>query len=90
MEMGHAVTRGDKVDTLRVGDRTKCTVESGHEPAEPVGFSLAHVGEVDEVAARNDLHRAGSRGFRLAVLDEVVLIPSDPATDWRWLTRRLQ
>jgi hypothetical protein len=55
-----------------------------------MGFRLAHVGEIDEVAAGEYLHRARRRGLRLAVLGAVVLIGCDPASDWLWVTRCLE
>jgi hypothetical protein len=63
---------------------------AGNKSAERLCFTLDHVGEVHEVTAGDDFHRARSGVFRLAVLDEVMVIPCDPATDRFGLAGRLE
>ena len=81
MEVTDPVPRRDEVYALGVCRLAKRTVEPGNKTAERMGFCLAHVGKIDEVTAGDDLHRAGERGFRLAMLDAVVLIGCDPTAD---------
>jgi hypothetical protein len=78
------------VYALGIRRLAKRTVEPGNETAERMGFRLAHVGKIDEVAAGDDLRRARGRGLRLAMLDEVVLIGCDPAADRLRVTWRLE
>jgi len=79
--MRDPVSGRDQVYTLNIHRLAKRAVEPRNKTAERLGFRLAHVGKIDEMAAGDDLHRTWGRGLRLAMLDAVVLIGRDPTAD---------